>query len=158
MENEKTRKAAPRSPGRPARLAYRAVRLLLAGVFLAAGLLKSASPKAFALSISAYGLIPFDWCLPAAFILIAVEILAGAGLAADIKGSLAAVTGLLGLFSAVLWFGALSGLSIDFGCFSAEEEAKHHDLWLAFYRDLALLTGAGFLYAWRAFYKKRRMI
>lgn len=130
---------------------YLALRLALAAVFIYAGAVKLMDPKAFALVISRYGLAPDFLLAPVALGLPALEVLAGLGLILEVRGSLTAITAMLLMFAVVLWFGVLQGLSIDCGCFSAEEQAGHAGLRQALSRDLAMLAVAAYLYfhRWR---------
>ncbi|MFH1060619.1 MAG: MauE/DoxX family redox-associated membrane protein [Pseudomonadota bacterium] len=136
----------------PAGWVYLALRLALGAVFVYAGAVKLMDPKAFAITISRYGLAPDFLLAPAALGLPALEVLAGLGLIFEVRGSLNAITTLLLMFATVLWFGVLQGLSIDCGCFSAEEQAGHDDLRTALHRDLVMLAAAAYLYfhRWRA--------
>lgn len=151
-------KSPIRHPGSFSLLFYRAVRILLGGVFLYAGSGKLLELRAFSVSICSYGILPDYLCIYSAIFFSLVEIAAGGGLMADRRGSLSAITSLLLVFSFVLWFGVLNELDVDCGCFSASEQAEHHDLRMALYRDLMMILGAFFLYGWRWFYKLRRTV
>ncbi len=129
---------------------YLAVRLVLAAAFVYAGAAKLGDPESFARLMGRYGLVPPGLLPAAAYGLPALEILAGLGLALDLRGSLALLSGMLAMFAAVLWFGVLSGLKVDCGCFSAADQAEHGGLFSALLRDLAMLAGAAYLYLWRA--------
>ena len=118
---------------------YRIVRLGLAALFIYAGVTKLLDPKAFARIVSAYGIVP-EAILPVVAIgLPLLETVAGIGLLLDIRGSLAVISGLLGLFIFVLEFGILKDLDVDCGCFGAEELAQQGSLRQALYRDLVLI-------------------
>jgi len=131
------------------RWADRIVRWGLALVFLYAGTIKLLDPKAFARSISQYGLAP-DFLLPVLAVgLPLLEILGAVGLIFLIRGSLSLIFGLLLFFAAVLWYGILKDLHIDCGCFSPEELQAQAGLWQAFYRDLVMIGAAIFLYLFR---------
>jgi uncharacterized membrane protein YphA (DoxX/SURF4 family) len=122
------------------------VRLALGGVFVWAGLAKLLDVRGFAVLISQYNLAP-DWALaPLAVSLPILEVVAGLGLMLGLRGSLSTITALLLFFCGVLWFGVLQGLSVDCGCFSAEEQSAHDGLRQALARDLVMLAGAAFLY------------
>lgn len=128
---------------------YFAVRILLAIVFIYAGLAKLTDIRAFAGLMSEYGLLPRYLLLPAAIGLPLAELIAGVGLLLEVRGSLSAITAMLLMFAAVLWFGILQGLDVDCGCFSAEELAGHDALRSALYRDIGLMAVAAYLYWWR---------
>jgi uncharacterized membrane protein YphA (DoxX/SURF4 family) len=132
---------------------YRPLRWLLGSVFLYSGATKLIAPQPFAVLIDAYGLVPDGLLMPVALVLPALELVAGAGLLADIRGSLGAITGMLMLFIAILGYGIGMGLDVDCGCFGPEdpEAEAFHGLRTALYRDLFMLAAAGFLYAWRRY-------
>ncbi|HVO66197.1 MAG TPA: MauE/DoxX family redox-associated membrane protein [Syntrophales bacterium] len=118
---------------------YRIVRFGLAVLFIYAGVSKLLDPKAFARLVSAYSIVP-EAVLPVVAIgLPLLEVVAGIGLLLDIRGSLAIISGLLGLFIFVLGFGILKNLNIDCGCFGTEELAQQNTLRQALYRDLVLI-------------------
>ena len=117
---------------------YRIVRIALAVLFIYGGVTKLFDPKAFARIIDGYGLVP-EALLPVVAIgLPVIETIAGVGLLLEIRGSLAAVAALLGMFVCVLGYGVSLNLDVDCGCFGAEELAKRSGLRLAFLRDLIL--------------------
>jgi hypothetical protein len=120
-------------------LPYRMIRVGLAVLFIFGGGIKLLTPKAFAATISVYGLVPEPLLPFVAIGLPLVEVLAGIGLLFDIRGSLTAISGLLGLFVFVLWYGILKDIDVDCGCFGPEELASQGKLWNAFYRDLILI-------------------
>lgn len=127
-------------------------RWILAAVFLWAGLGKLAGIKQFGLLIARYGLAPEPLIGPLAVGLPLLEILAGMGLIFGLRGSLELTGALLVLFIGVLWFGVVSDLQVDCGCFSAEDHAKHSGLVNALIRDLWFLLLSAGLYAWRRRY------
>jgi uncharacterized membrane protein YphA (DoxX/SURF4 family) len=118
---------------------YRILRFSLAALFIYGGVMKLFDPKSFARVISSYDIVP-EILLP--FIAIGLPLLetvAGIALLFDIQGSLAVISGLLGLFLFVLGYGILSDLNVDCGCFGAGELAQQDSLRQAFYRDLFLV-------------------
>ncbi len=117
---------------------YRLIRTGLAGLFIYGGVMKLFDPKAFARTIDGYGLVPEELLPVVAIGLPIIETVAGMGLLLDIRGSLAAITGLLALFICVLSYGMLLNLDVDCGCFGAEDLAKQAGLRQAFRRDLFL--------------------
>lgn len=133
---------------RPAAWVERLARWALAVVFLWAGITKLMAPRAFAVILSRYGMVPEPLLAPAAIGLPLLETAAGIGLIWDVRGGLEVVTGLLVMFIVVLWFGVLQGLDVDCGCFSPDELAEHGGLKSALYRDFGYLAGAAYLY-WR---------
>ncbi len=136
---------------------YRASGVLLGSVFIWAGGAKLISPRAFARTISEWGLVPDSLLVPVAIGLPAIELLAGLGLVFDIRGSLKVISGLLVMFLALLGYGIMNNLDVDCGCFSAEELNARNSLWIAFYRDLGLLGIVSYLFMWRRFQKRSGM-
>ncbi len=130
---------------------YRLIRISLAGIFLWSGVSKLFAPESFGVIIGAYGIIPDNWNLSVAILLPSLEVILAMGLVLDIRGSLAGITGLLVLFMAILAYGIQMGLDVDCGCFGPNdpEAAAFHGLRSAFYRDLGLMAGIGYLYVWR---------
>lgn len=119
---------------------YRLLRFGLAALFIYGGVLKLIDPKGFARILSSYDIIP-DMALPVIAIgLPLLETVAGIALLFDIKGSLAVIAGLLGLFIFILGYGILTDLNVDCGCFGAQELAQKESLRHAFYRDLFLVA------------------
>lgn len=134
---------------------YLFVRIALAAIFIYGGAIKLLDPRAFARTISHYGLVP-DPLLPVVAIgLPAIEVLAGIFLILDFRSGLYGISGLLLLFVAVLGYGILNELDIDCGCFGEKELAEREGLAKAFYRDLALVGAAAFLH-WSRFIRDRR--
>lgn len=128
---------------------YRLTRILLGLVFVYAGLIKLLDPKAFARSISGYGLVPESLLPVVAIGLPLLETVAGIGLVFDVAGSLVIILGLLFMFVIVIWYGILNDLNIDCGCFSPEEVAGRNSLILAFYRDLVMIAAGVYLFVAR---------
>lgn len=129
---------------------YLSARILLAAVFVYAGVGKLADPFGFATVIAGYGLTP-QWAnLPLAFALPALEIVAGIGLVFDIEGSLGLVAAQLLVFMGVLAYGIHLGLDVDCGCYGpGDPEAEaYHGLEQALYRDILLLGVCAYIF-WR---------
>jgi uncharacterized membrane protein YphA (DoxX/SURF4 family) len=101
-----------------------AARLVLGGVFLAAGWLKVIDPQSSVAAVRAYRLLPdsvatiVGWGLPFAEIALGLLLLAGVG--TRVVAAVAAV--LLVVFIAGVTSAALRGLSIDCGCFGGGGE------------------------------------
>ena len=136
--------ASPRALARAAWLA----RVALGLVFVGAGVMKLAEPRAFAQVIAGYGLLPNGTAGLAAIILPVLEILAGAALAVNVRGGLPGVAGMLVLFMAVLGYGMRLGLDVDCGCFApGDPEAEaYHGLGTALARDGVMLAACAFLH------------
>lgn len=136
---------------------YRACRWTLGGIFIYAGGTKLLEPEIFAVLIEAYGIVPEGLLMPVAIGLPLLEVIAGIGILFDIRGSLAAIAGLLVLFIVVLGYGIWMGLDVDCGCFGPEdpEAEAFHGLRLSLYRDLAMMAGVIFIHGWRRYHGKR---
>jgi len=120
-----------------------AIRLLIGGLFLYAGLPKVLDTMGFAASIYNYKLFPSPIIgLTAAFIPW-VEVLAGLALILGLKirGASLIISLLFVVFVALAAISAIRGLDIDCGCFSGVERKAN---WLAIFEDLALL-GCAFI-------------
>ena len=130
---------------------YRGVRMIIALIFMWAGVVKILDPDSFAIILEAFDLFPYTWTMPIAVGLPVLEILAAIGLLFDVRGSLSAIAGLLVLFLAILGYGVWLGLDIDCGCFSPgdPEGEAYKGLRPALYRDLIMLAGVAYLYVWR---------
>lgn len=130
---------------------YRAIRIILGAVFIWSGAVKLVNPFSFTVIIEAFGLIPEGWIMPAAVILPALEIVAGFALMLDINGSLAVVATMLAMFMLILVYGIWLGLDIDCGCFGPQdpEAEAFHGLRPSLYRDMVMIFGVVYLYAWR---------
>jgi uncharacterized membrane protein YphA (DoxX/SURF4 family) len=136
---------------------YRAARVVLGGLFLVAGVIKLTDPQQLAVVIDAFGLVPRGLVMPVAYVLPVVEIVAGAGLMFDFRGSLKTIAVLTVVFLAVLGYGLHLGLDIDCGCYGpGDPEAEAFGgLRVAFYRDLIMLAGILYCYWWRRFVNGR---
>ena len=130
---------------------YKLIRCMLGLIFIYAGGVKLMDPETFAVLIDAYGLVPDPLLMPVAIGLPAMEVAAGIGLIFDIQGSLSAIAALMVVFIAILGYGIWMGLDVDCGCFGPDDpEAKaFHGLRESLYRDLAMMAGIAFLFAWR---------
>lgn len=125
------------------------LRFAIGGIFVYAGFTKLLHPKAFAVSISHYDLVPEQFLPLVAIGLPLLEFIAGLGLMFNVRGSLTAIFGMLVLFIVVLWYGILKDLSIDCGCFTPEEIATHDSLRKAFYRDIVMIIAVIIIYVQR---------
>jgi uncharacterized membrane protein YphA (DoxX/SURF4 family) len=126
-------------------------RVVLGTVFVYAGFIKLIDPKAFAVSISQYDIVPQILLAPAAIGLPALELLAGLGLIMNIRGSLTVIFSLLFLFVSVLGYGILNNLNVDCGCFSEDDIKGFNSLRTAFYRDIIMIVIAFYIYVYRRF-------
>jgi uncharacterized membrane protein YphA (DoxX/SURF4 family) len=132
---------------------YHFLRLVLAGIFIYAGVVKLLGPKAFAHALAQYDLVP-EGLLPLVAIgLPALEVLAGLGLILEVRGSLTIIGVLLLIFLVILGYAVWQNLDIDCGCFTAGELDAQHNVQTAFWRDLIMIGATLFLY-WR---RRRRV-
>lgn len=133
-------------------------RLLLAGVFLVASLPKVLSPAAFAMTIDAYGLVPEQVVLPAAYLLSWGELATSFGLILGRKWAVLCTLGFMLVFISVLSYGIYLGLDIDCGCFGPEdpEHKAFSGLRTALIRDVLLLIPLCFS-IWYGFINKRKV-
>ena len=139
-------------PGRGGAVAltwlYHFLRLGLACIFIYAGFIKLLDPRAFAHAIAQYDLIP-ETLLPLVAVgLPALELLAGAGLIFEVRGSLTIMALLLLIFMVILGFAVWHNLDVDCGCFTTDELDAQHSVKTAFWRDLIMIGATLFLY-WR---------
>ena len=130
---------------------YHLLRLALGCLFIYAGLIKLADPRAFAHAIAQFDLAP-DQLLPLLAVgLPALELLAGVGLILERRGSLTAIAVLLGLFLLALSYAVLMEMDIDCGCFTVDELNAKTSVKTALVRDLFMAAALGFL-----FWQRRR--
>lgn len=121
------------------------LRIGVAGSLLLAAVQKIQSPKAFALSIDAFGMVPSALIIPLAFLFIWQEIIAGVALALGIwTRASALLAGLLLLvFLGALAWAVFHGMSISCGCFGAWSQGPIG--WSSVLRNVALIAAAGWL-------------
>lgn len=130
---------------------YRVVRLALGGLFLYSGLSKSLDLAYFGGIIQAFGLLPSGLTHPAALGIVLAELVLGAGLILDIRGSLAGILLMLLGFMGVAGYALAMGYDIDCGCFgpSDPEAQAFSSLRTALVRDAILVAAVAYLYVWR---------
>ncbi|MFY9399662.1 MAG: MauE/DoxX family redox-associated membrane protein [Desulfomonilia bacterium] len=114
-------------------------RIVLAAVFIYAGVLKVLDPAGFSEDILNYRLLPGWMVNPVAVVLPWVEIAAGLSLLSGVllQGGALVITGLLAVFASALAISLARGLDISCGCFGASEQSI---TWWYLLRDLALLS------------------
>lgn len=128
---------------------YHLLRLSLAFIFIYAGLVKLMNPQAFAHALAQFELIP-DGLLPiVALGLPGVELLAGLGLAFDLRFCMTAILVMLTGFLLILGYAILKDLDIDCGCFTLDELTERTSVKMAFFRDLLMVAAICFLFWWR---------
>lgn len=123
------------------------IRWILALVFIYSGVIKHLDPQRFAQIIAGFGLVPTPLLMPLAHFLPLVELIAGIGLIANKRGSLATIALMLVVFMGVLSYGIHLGLDIDCGCFGPEDpEQAYKGLKTALIRDGLMMIGVTCLY------------
>ncbi len=136
----------------------RAVRWILAGIFVYSGSVKLVDPSRFAEIIAGFGLLPEAFINPIAVLLPVIELVAGIGLVFALRGSLPAIALMLVMFIAVLLYGIHLGLDIDCGCFGPEDpEQAYKGLKAALARDVVMMAAVIFVY-WSRGRTHRRLI
>lgn len=136
---------------------YAGARIGLGLIFLISGIIKSIDLESFSKVIEVFGILPFELCYPIAGLICFSEIIFGAGLMADIKGSLSAILLMLITFMAVLSHALFMGYDVDCGCFGPEdiESRVFPGIKGALLRDFLMVGLILFLYLWRS--KNRRL-
>ena len=131
-------------------------RLVLATIFLIAGIPKILGLQEFAGIIGAYGLLPDYLLYPAAVIVASLEVVAAIGLLMNKKFAVHLTLVLLGLFIGVLSYGLVMGLDIDCGCFAREdpEFKAFSSLKWALVKDIFLLVPLIYLYFQETFNRR----
>ena len=122
-------------------LLYHGCRLVLALVFLYAGMVKANDVTAFAGQVAEYRLLPYAWNYLVAATLPYLELLCGILLLLNlrVRPALLVLGGLNLVFMAVLLSAVWRGFDIDCGCFKPSAENPTTPL-AAFWRDLGLLA------------------
>ena len=118
-----------------------ALRIVLGGIFLYAGMLKIVDPATFAGSVAAYKLLPTFGNYLVAATLPWVEVFCGVLLIIGIRTRPAATLILLMnlVFAVALSSAIIRGLDIDCGCF--RQGGPKTSPWIALLRDLAFIAG-----------------
>ena len=130
------------------RVVHFILRLVVGGVFVAAGALKIWDPSGFANDIANYRLLPDALVNLVAITLPSIEVLAGSLLIAGIwkKPSALLITGLMAVFLVGIAQAIVRHLDVHCGCFSSLE-ARHVGL-VALAQDLTLFCAAAWLTFW----------
>jgi len=123
------------------KLVYHGCRLVLAGVFIYAGVVKAHSVVAFAGQIANYQILPYAWNYLVAATLPYLELLCGILLLINrrVRPALLIVFVLNLVFIAALLSAVARGFDIDCGCFKPGGEHPTTPL-MALLRDLVLLV------------------
>lgn len=125
--------------GAPVRMVTMALRIVLGGVFLYAGVIKVFHSDAFAGDVRGFRLFPEVTILPVASFLPVLEIVIGAALLSGIlyAGALLLSGGLLLAFGGAIISAMVRKLDIACGCFG--HEGAGSSLWVSLLRDGILL-------------------
>jgi putative oxidoreductase len=115
------------------------LRIIIGGVFLYAGILKTQTPQSFADSIASYQLLPNALINLVALSLPIFEMAVGAMLITGFRLRVASLSALIlsGIFAAALISALARGLNIDCGCFGNGTPSLQKT-WLSLGRDLLL--------------------
>lgn len=132
------------------------LRLLLAGIFLWAGLVKAGASEQLTLTIATLGLVPDTWIWPIAVILPWAEILAAVLLLVPytVRIGAIAIFGLCLLFAGVIASALFRGLIVDCSCFG-EGTPSADKMILTVVRDVVLAGLAAFVYAAQAWQRPK---
>ena len=125
---------------RLAKPVYHLSRLLLAAVFIYAGVVKGTDPVAFAGQVANYQLLPYAWNYLVAATLPYLELLCGMLLLLDkrVRPAVVVLFVLNLVFMLALTSLIVRGIDIDCGCFRPDAENKTSPL-MALWRDAGLL-------------------
>ncbi len=121
------------------------VRIGLGAVFVYAGILKIIDPVAFAGSVAAYKILPYNLNFLVAAILPWIETICGVLLIAGyrVKAAACIVLAMNLVFMAALASTMVRGLNIDCGCF--RQGGEKTPAWMAILRDVLFLAAAVYL-------------
>jgi uncharacterized membrane protein YphA (DoxX/SURF4 family) len=125
---------------RTSNIAWRIVDLLVAGVFIYAGVIKILDPVQFAYDIDNYKILPWTLSVALAFYLPWVELLAGVALIVHrfYRGALSILLALISVFIAATIAAKARGLDITCGCFG--HASQHWSFPSHMAVDLAILA------------------
>ena len=123
------------------KIVWRIVDLLVAGVFIYAGVLKALDPVRFAMDIDNYKILPWSIAVGLAFYLPWLEIFCGLALIFRriYRGGLSILAALTVVFLVATVAAKLRGLDITCGCFGHASEHWSFPQHMAI--DLAILAG-----------------
>ena len=127
-----------------------AVRLVLAGIFLYAGLIKASGSAQFALALAPFTIVPPAWITPLAQLLPLAEILAAVLILIPATKRLGATLILLLCltFLAALTWALANGIIVDCACFGPESTPSAGKMTIAVVRDVVLAMLAGAVIFW----------
>lgn len=112
-------------------------------MFVFSGIAKLGDVSEFAKNVGDFGLVYDAWVVPTAWSISLLELAFGVGLVMNLRGSLAGVLILLGVFIGTLLYGMGAGLDIECGCFGPGHRVS---LKTQLSIDLGLLVWCGFVH------------
>jgi uncharacterized membrane protein YphA (DoxX/SURF4 family) len=126
------------------------VRIILAGLFIYAGMIKLMQPDTFLADIESYRMMPYSLAWMVAFYLPPLEILCGLGLLVPKfrKPSAVILLLLMIVFIIAISVAWTRGLNIACGCFGTSTEEATNYPWLIV-RDLLRAGGLAFVLWWK---------
>ena len=125
---------------RLATVIYHGSRLVLAAVFIYAGVIKGTDPVAFAGQVANYQILPYAWNYLVAAILPYLELLCGILLLLNrrVRPAVLVLFVLNLIFMLALSSLIVRGIDIDCGCFNPDAESRTTPL-MALWRDAGLM-------------------
>ncbi|MGH8046581.1 MAG: MauE/DoxX family redox-associated membrane protein [Chthoniobacterales bacterium] len=124
------------------KLAIRILRVLVATLFLYAGVVKLGASERFTITVAQIALLPPAWVAPLAMVLPWAEMLTGVLMLIPRTARLGALAaaGLLAVFLTALTWAWTQGLAVDCGCFGEDATGNVRDqIPVALARDILLL-------------------
>jgi hypothetical protein len=117
-----------------------AIRLILAGIFIYSGLVKSSSSAQFAIALAPFTILPETWLRPLSLILPLCEIAAGLLIVASPTRHIgtAVIFALCLLFATVLGWALANGIIVSCSCFGRDDQPSAAKMAIALGRDLIL--------------------
>jgi putative oxidoreductase len=121
-----------------------AIRVVVGGIFVYAGVVKMMDPWAFAAAITSFRILPPILITPAVLTLPALELMAGLlwMLNRLVVGAATTIFGLCALFAVALGTAILRGLPVNCGCFGAALGGSTPTV--ALLRDVFFLAATGY--------------
>ncbi len=152
MEQAPNPGGARMKSGHPVLLwSWRATRMVLAAIFLYAGIVKASASEEFALALVPFTIIPEAWAGLFAVTLAWTEV--GAGLMILLprinRAGSALILFLALLFAGVLGWALASGIIVSCGCFGEDTPPSAQAMLVAIIRDAAIAAAAGFTLIFR---------
>jgi uncharacterized membrane protein YphA (DoxX/SURF4 family) len=116
------------------------IRLLLAGVFISSGLIKTSSSAQFAIALAPFTFIPETWLGPLSVLLPLCEVAGGALVLTPRTTRLGAglMLGMCIIFATVLGWALTNGIIVSCSCFGEDDEPSAIKMGIALVRDLVL--------------------